>query len=82
MLRQAYTQSVPDISVVREAENNNADEEGAAKVVETLKILITMLYTIKTHLLRRLGGCTESGTRITGSKFHSKETYLIKQKSP
>lgn len=50
MLRRAYTQSVPNITVVRDVESNSAEEEPATKVVETVKILIAMLYTIKNHL--------------------------------
>lgn len=50
-LQQAYTQSVPNITAVRDVESNIAEEEAAANVVETVKVLIAMLYTIK-NLLR------------------------------
>jgi len=46
MLRRAYTQSVPNITAVKEVKSNSAEEEAAAKVVEIVKILIAMLYTI------------------------------------
>jgi hypothetical protein len=65
VLRRAYTQSVPDISVVKEAENYNVEEEAAAKVVETVKMLIDMLYTIKNHLRADWGVALSPGTCIT-----------------
>jgi ion channel-forming bestrophin family protein len=65
MLRRAYTQSVPNITVVRKVESNSAEQEAATKVVETVKILIAMLYTIKTNLRADWGVALSPGTCIT-----------------
>jgi ion channel-forming bestrophin family protein len=65
MLRRAYTQSVPNITAVREVESNSVEEEAATKVVETVRILIAMLYTIKNHLRADCGVALSPGTCIT-----------------
>jgi putative membrane protein len=55
---------VPNITAVKEAESNNGEEEAAAKVVETVKILLAMLYTIKNHLRADWGVALSPGTCI------------------
>lgn len=65
MLRRAYTQSVPDKSVIREAENNNTEEDAAVRVFETVKILIAILYTIKNNLRVDWGVALSPGTCIS-----------------
>lgn len=74
MLRRAYTQSVPNITAIRENESNNAQEEAAAKVVETVKNLIAMLYTIKNHLRADWGVSLGPGTCITEDGQITKDT--------
>jgi ion channel-forming bestrophin family protein len=64
-IQRAYTQSEPNITAVREAKSNSAEEEAAAKVVETVKILIAILYTVKNHLRADWGVALSPGTCIT-----------------
>jgi putative membrane protein len=64
LLRRAYTQSVPNITTAKEVESNSAEEKAVAKVVETVKILIAMLYTIKNHLRADWGVALSLGTCI------------------
>ncbi len=58
----------------REVESNNAEEEAATKVVETVKILIAMLYTIKNHLRADWGVALSPGTCVTEDGQVTNET--------
>jgi putative membrane protein len=64
-LKRTFTRSIPDIGALKNVEIRNDEEEAALKVVETVKILIAMLYTIKNHLRADWGVALSPGTYVT-----------------
>jgi ion channel-forming bestrophin family protein len=65
LLRCAYTRSAPNIAEIKNVERKTEDEEAAEKVIETVKVLIAMLYTIKNHLRADWGVALSPGMCIT-----------------
>jgi putative membrane protein len=74
LLKRTFTRSIPDIGALKNVESKNDEEEAAAKVVETVKIMMAMLYTIKNHLRADWGVALSPGTYVTEEGQATRDT--------